>query len=135
MNKNIIAVAGVSLAIVIGGAITVLLPEGQTPAPEVIENISYQIHDDGVSPIEVLPIVFTGIPILTETHYTYNDLTTLEQFYLRFSDYDNQVNALVVGAIKADVAEQLAQLPAREVLVVDDSESVDEDPVFEEVTE
>jgi hypothetical protein len=118
MNKTIIT-ATVSI-VVLGTGLFFFNPNTQEQAqiPDINTEITFDIHDDGVSEFYVLPVVITGIEILNEERYTYNDLISEQARYGRFQDDENVFKYNTVTAVMALLNEELSKLPERTTPVV-----------------
>jgi len=105
MTRNItLVVAAFSLAVV--GYISF---SGEPVEPVVIDGIEIQIEDDGVSPVEIVPVFINGAIFLPETRYTYNDLLSEIEIQKRRGDDDYRK----VEALSGRVHEELLLLPER----------------------
>lgn len=118
MNKTIVSTI-IGLAVITGG--TVVMYNGDTPiqinlGDIEIADVSFDIEDDGVSDVDVLPVVITGVSVLNQPTYTYNDLVSLSVTYSNSSDIYRQISKLIIDKVAELLKAELEKLPERNIV-------------------
>lgn len=115
MNKTITSIA-IGLAVITGGS--VIMYNNDTPitiqlGDIEIADVAFEIEDDGTSDVDILPVAITGISILNQEKYTYNDLVSLSVMYSARSGMYDQINKLIVDKVAELLKAELEKLPER----------------------
>lgn len=108
MNKTLITATVILSVVLIAGTI-------DAPEQTITINQDITIVDDGVSPVEILPVEIVA-DFLPEGRYTYNDLLSEEQILKRRGDE----NYLKVQALRLKLGEELFKLPERTMPTIDE---------------